>query len=125
MLRQKTPLGDGQLRLLRTHPERGAAILRALDRDEAVADAILNHHEYVDGSGYYGKKGDDIPRSSRILAVAEAFDAMTTSLVRKPLTRDGALGLIKERRGAQWDATSVDALTQALKPKPFTVPLSS
>ena len=124
MLRQKTPLGDGQLRLLRTHPERGAAILRALDRDEAVADAILNHHEYVDGSGYYGKKGDDIPRASRILAVAEAFDAMTTSLVRKPLTRDGALGLMQERRGAQWDAQSVDALMQALKPKPFTVPLS-
>jgi putative nucleotidyltransferase with HDIG domain len=124
ILRQKTPLQDGQLRLLRTHPERGAAILRALDRDDAVAEAILNHHEYVDGSGYYGRKGDDIPRASRILAVAEAFDAMTTSLVRKPLTRDAALGLMHERRGAQWDAPSVDALTSALRPKLRAVPLS-
>lgn len=124
MLRQKTPLAEAQLRLLRTHPERGASILRALDKDEAVADTILYHHEYVDGSGYYGRKGDAIPRASRILAVAEAFDAMTTSLVRKPLSRDAALGLMQERRGAQWDADGVDALVAALRPSPTTVPLS-
>ena len=125
VLRQKTPLEESQLRLLRTHPERGAAILRALDKDEAVAESILYHHEYVDGSGYYGRKGDDIPRASRILAVAEAFDAMTTSLVRKPLTRDAALGLMKERRGTQWDEDSVTALTAALTPRRHTVPLST
>jgi hypothetical protein len=49
---------------------------------------------------------------------------MTTSLVRKPLTRDAALGLMHERRGAQWDAPSVDALTSALRPKLRAVPLS-
>jgi putative nucleotidyltransferase with HDIG domain len=124
LLRQKTPLEEAQLRLLRTHPERGAAILRALDKDEAVADTILNHHEHVDGSGYYGRKGEAIPRASRILAVAEAFDAMTTSLVRKPLSRDAALGLMSEHRGAQWEAESVDALHNALRPRPRAVPLS-
>lgn len=125
VLRQKTPLADSQMRLLRTHPERGATLLRALDKDEDVADTILYHHEYVDGSGYYGRRGDAIPRAARILAVAEAYDAMTTSIVRKPLTRDAAVGLMRERRGSQWDADSVDALVAALKPQARTVPLSS
>jgi putative nucleotidyltransferase with HDIG domain len=125
VLRQKTPLEESQLRLLRTHPERGASILRALDKDEDVAQTILYHHEYVDGSGYYGRKGSDIPRAARILAVAEAFDAMTTSLVRKPLTREQAIGLMKERRNTQWDGECVEALTEALTPRRHTVPLSS
>jgi HD-GYP domain-containing protein (c-di-GMP phosphodiesterase class II) len=109
------------MRLLRTHTERGAAILRALDSDEAVADAILYHHENVDGSGYNGRKGDAIPRSARILAVAEGFDAMTTSLVRKRLTTEDAIGLMRERRGHQWDAEYVDALVGAIRPKPRVI----
>jgi putative nucleotidyltransferase with HDIG domain len=118
VLRHKGPLGENQIRLIRTHAERGAAILRALDKDEVVADTILHHHEHVDGSGYYGRTGTTIPRASRILAVAEAFDAMTTSLVRKRLTPDGALGLLRDRRGGQWDGECVDALVSALKPAP-------
>jgi putative nucleotidyltransferase with HDIG domain len=118
VLRHKGPLEENQIRLIRTHAERGAAILRALDKDEVVADTILNHHEHVDGSGYHGRTGTTIPRASRILAVAEAYDAMTTSLVRKRLTRDGALGLLRERRGGQWDGECVDALVTALKPVP-------
>jgi putative nucleotidyltransferase with HDIG domain len=125
VLRQKTPLADSQMRLLRTHPERGASILRALDKDEAVAETILYHHEYVDGSGYYGRRGEDVPRAARILAVAEAFDAMTTSLVRKPLTQDEAFSVMHERRGSQWDADSVDALVKALRPSARSVPLST
>ena len=125
VLRQRTPLADSQMRLLRTHPERGASILRALDKDEAVAETILYHHEYVDGSGYYGRRGEDVPRAARILAVAEAFDAMTTSLVRKPLTTDVAFSVLKERRGSQWDADSVDALLKALRPPNRTVPLAN
>ena len=85
VLRHKGPLEETQMRLVRTHAERGAAILRALDKDEVVADTILYHHEYVDGSGYYGRTAASIPRAARILAVAEAYDAMTTSLVRKRL----------------------------------------
>ena len=124
VLRQKGPLEEQQIRLLRTHAERGAAILRALDRDEAVADAVLYHHESVDGSGYYGRKGDAIPLASRILAVAEAYDAMTTSIVRKTLTSDAALGLMRDKRGGQWDGPCVDALTHALRPRPYSIPLS-
>jgi putative nucleotidyltransferase with HDIG domain len=124
VLRQKAPLEENQIRMLRTHTERGAAILRALDKDEVVADTILNHHENVDGSGYYGRKGASIPRAARILAVAEGFDAMTTSLVRKRLTPDAAMGLMRERRGGQWDAECVDALVGALQPRARSLNLS-
>ncbi len=121
ILRQTTPLEDSQMRLLRTHPERGAAILRALDKDEAVADAILYHHENVDGTGYYGRKDVTIPRAARILAVAEGYDAMTTSLVRKRLTPEAALARMRDRRGGQWDGECVDALVGALRPRPRSV----
>ena len=124
VLRQKAPLEENQIRMLRTHTERGAAILRALDKDEVVADTILYHHENIDGSGYYGRKGSAIPRAARILAVAEGFDAMTTSLVRKRLSPDAAMGLLRERRGGQWDAECVDALVGVLQPRARTLTLS-
>ncbi len=117
VLRRKGPLEEHHLRMLRTHAERGATILRALDKDEVVADTILYHHENVDGSGYFGRKGDHIPRAARILAVAEGFDAMTTSLVRKRLSTEAAIGLMRERRGSQWDGECVDALVGALRPR--------
>ena len=124
VLRQQGPLEDTQMRMLRTHAERGAAILRALDRDHVVADTILYHHENVDGTGYFGRKGDAIPRAARILAVAEGFDAMTTSIVRKRLTIEAALELMQDGRGAQWDGECVDALMGALRPRPVSVSLS-
>ncbi len=124
VLRQRRPLDENQMRLLRTHAERGAAILRALDSDEAVAEAIHYHHERIDGSGYHGRKGGEIPRAARILAVAETFDAMTTTLVRKRVSADGALGLMRELRGASWDGECVDALVEALRPRPSTVQLA-
>jgi len=124
VLRCKGPLEENQLRMLRTHAERGAAILRALDKDEVVADTILYHHENVDGSGYFGRKGDTIPRAARILAVAEGFDAMTTSLVRKRLTPEAAIGRMREGRGTQWDGECVDALVGALQPRPHSIALA-
>ena len=124
VLRQKGPLEENQMRMLRTHAERGATILRALDKDEVVADTILYHHENVDGSGYFGRKGDTIPRAARILAVAEGFDAMTTSLVRKRLSTEAAIGRMRERRGSQWDGECVDALMSVLQPRTLSIALS-
>ena len=124
VLRRKGPLEEGHMRLLRSHAERGASILKALDPDDEVVDAVLYHHEHVDGSGYFGRKGSDIPLHARILAVAESYDAMTTSMVRKTMTGDAALGLMQGQRGGQWDADCVDALTRSLRPRPRTIALS-
>lgn len=124
VLRQRGPLEEKQMRLLRKHAERGASLLRALDPDDAVVEAIHYHHERVDGQGYHGKKAADIPRAARILAVAEAYDAMTTSLVREKMTSDRALGLLRDKRGEHFDPDCVDALVDAVRPRPRAVPLS-
>jgi putative nucleotidyltransferase with HDIG domain len=118
------PLEDEQMRLIRTHPERGAALLRALDPDDAVVNTVRYHHERVDGRGYYGKEGESVPLAARILAVAETYDAMTTSKVRETVSFDGALSILQEKRGSAFDADCVDALVHALRPRPTYVPLS-
>lgn len=67
--------------VMRTHPERGARILRAtgLDVAEAIAEAVACHHEHFDGSGYpAGRRGEEIPVAARIVLIADAYDAMAT-----------------------------------------------
>jgi putative nucleotidyltransferase with HDIG domain len=123
VLHQRKPLDEPQQRMMRTHPQRGAALLRALDRDDAVADAIEYHHECPNGSGYYGK-GEETPRTSRILAVAEVYDAMTSSRVKERLSRDEALERLEALKGEQLDADCVEALIDTLRPRAAAIPLS-
>ena len=115
MLRQSDPLTTDQKRMIQTHPNRGAAILRALNVDERVVDAIHDHHDRIDGHGYYGKSGRDLSWPARILAVAEVYDAMTSSLVMARRERGAALECIRELRGGQLDQDCVDALLDVLK----------
>jgi HD-GYP domain-containing protein (c-di-GMP phosphodiesterase class II) len=122
VLRREGPLGEDQMRLVRTHPGRGAALLRALDPDETVIETILYHHERSDGRGYYGKAGDSIPMAARVLAVAEVFDAMTTSRVRKSMGWQEALTHLRARSDGL-DPACVEALAKALAPRPTAVPL--
>jgi len=124
ILRQNGPLDEAKMRLVRTHPERGAALLRALDSSDEVARAVLYHHERPDGTGYYGKAKDAVPRAAKMLAVAEAFDAMTAARWCEPVSRDQALGRLRERRGGSYDEESVEALVLALEPKSTRVPVS-
>jgi len=123
MLRQREPLQESQMRLIRTHPRKGAALLKALDgEDEDVADTVLYHHERPDGSGYYGLDGEAIPLPARILAVAEVYDAMTSSRMRDPLSNQEALAMLRSKSGESLDAECVDALVGKLKPPPGSIP---
>jgi len=124
VLHQQTPLQENQLRMIRTHPKRGAALIRALDRDQAVVDTVLYHHECPDGSGYYGAGPEKTPRSARALAVAEVYDAMTSSRIRARLSRDEALVQLSERKGKTLDSDCVEALVDTLKPRPYVIPLA-
>jgi HD-GYP domain-containing protein (c-di-GMP phosphodiesterase class II) len=125
VLRQRQPLDESQVRLIRTHPARGAALLRALDPDEDVARAVLYHHERPDGTGYYGRPAGGVPRAALALAVAETYDAMTSSLLREPLSPQAALERLTESRGIQHDADCVDALADQLRPRTTFIPVSS
>jgi len=72
------PLSDQEWELVRAHPSHGAAIVSRLGSGEEVAQIVAAHHERLDGGGYpRGLKGAEIPALARIIAVAEAYDAMT------------------------------------------------
>lgn len=125
VLRQRDPLDEEQMRMIRTHPARGAALLRSLDADDGAARIVLYHHERPDGSGYYGKPREVVSRAACALAVAEAYDAMTSSLLREPLTSEYALGLLQARKNAVWDGDCVEALADQLKPRAACIPIAS
>jgi HD-GYP domain-containing protein (c-di-GMP phosphodiesterase class II) len=124
ILHQRQPLGDDQRRLIRTHPARGAALLRALDPDENVARVVLYHHERPDGTGYYGKQAGGIPRAARALAVAESYDAMTSSLLGQTVDCERALDILASGKGPTFDPDCVDALTDALRPRATSIPIA-
>jgi len=124
VLHQKTPLEEGQIRLIRTHPRRGAALLTALDRDDDVASTILYHHERPNGEGYYGLDSDSTPVAARVLALAEVYDAMTSFRLRTPLPSERALDQLTERKGETVDSDSVEALVDRLRTTPKTIPLA-
>lgn len=125
VLHQRQPLEEPQRRLIRTHPARGAALLRALDPDEQVARVVLCHHERPDGSGYYKKEPHAVPRAAYALAVAEAYDAMTRSCFRQPLDCEQALALLEQGKGATYDLDSVNALADSLRPRSTLIPLAA
>jgi HD-GYP domain-containing protein (c-di-GMP phosphodiesterase class II) len=76
---RKAALSKKMLREVYTHPLIGAAMLRQVSCPRPVFDAVLFHHERMDGSGYpFGLKGEAIPQSARIVSIADCFDAITT-----------------------------------------------
>ncbi len=124
MLHHKGPLEETQMRLIRTHPAKGAALLRALDPDDKAAQVVLCHHERPDGSGYYGKPPEGVPRTAYVLSVAEEYDAMTSSQVRAPLSSTRAMKVLEEGKGRRYDPCCVEALIDSLKPKTSRIQLS-
>ena len=87
------------------HPEVGYQILSSVNEYAPLADYVLSHHERLDGKGYpRGLKGEEIPMQARILAIADAYDAMTSDRpYRKKLTKQAALNELKRQAGTQFD----------------------
>lgn len=124
LLRQRTPLQEHQARWIRSHPRRGADLLRALHPRVEVADTILYHHECPDGSGYYGK-WQDVPRTARALAVADVYDAMLSSRIKRQLSHEETLRELDESKGRTLDSDCVEALLSRLKRRATIIPLST
>ena len=104
-------LSDEQRETVRQHPALGAAILAALPFLRDASRVVLAHHERWDGDGYPDHAaGEAIPLGGRILAVADAYLAMTSDRSwRRALRPSEALGIIVEERGKAYDPTVVDA----------------
>lgn len=90
---------------MKKHPEIGYSIAMSTNELMPIAKYILSHHEWWDGSGYpEGLYGEDIPLLSRILAIVDAYDAMTHDRVyRAALTKEQAMAEIKKHAGTQFD----------------------
>lgn len=105
ILNKPSALNEEELAVMRTHPEIGYRIAMASPDLAPIADLILTHHERWDGKGYPNQiAGEKIPLLSRILAVADAYDAMTEDRVyRKALPQEQAIEEIRKNAGAQFD----------------------
>ena len=80
ILKKPGALTPEEYEIMKSHTVRGANILRSVEQLKEMIPGIELHHESLDGKGYpYGLKGDEIPTSARIIAVADTFDAMTTN----------------------------------------------
>jgi HD-GYP domain-containing protein (c-di-GMP phosphodiesterase class II) len=99
------PLTLDELAEIRRHPRAGADLLRPLRGTRRVLPYVLSHHEWWDGSGYpEGRRGRSIPLEARLLAIADAFDAMTSPRpYRQVLTAERALYEIDGCAGTQFD----------------------
>jgi len=98
-------LDDDELAQIREHPKIGAKLLFRVTALREAIPYVLYHHERWDGTGYpSGKAGEEIPVEARVLAIADAFDAMTSDRpYRSALTREEALAEVERCAGTQFD----------------------
>jgi putative nucleotidyltransferase with HDIG domain len=117
LLKRKGQLTSEEWVTLRRHTEIGANIVNAIEFIKDGAKVIKHHHEWYNGAGYPdGLKGEAIPFFSRIIAVAEAFDSMTsTTCYREPVELTAAIVELKTHAGKQFDPELVAIFLAALK----------
>lgn len=110
ILLSEKKLTEEEYNIIKTHPEKGINIvepLKFLEREKVI---ILHHHERYDGKGYPERlKGEQIPVGARIMAIADAFDAMkSTRPYNKPLSKEGIIRELKDNAGTQFDSHIVN-----------------
>lgn len=110
ILNKASSLTDLEFAEIKKHPEVGYHILKSVDAYSELAEYVLDHHERWDGNGYpRGLKGLQIPLFSRIISVADAYEAMTADRpYRKAMTREEAIKELEICSGKQFDAEIVE-----------------
>ncbi|MCX6999171.1 MAG: HD domain-containing protein [Candidatus Sumerlaeota bacterium] len=114
LISKQSQLSDTEYHTVQEHVLMGEKILKPITYLHYVLPIIRGHHEHFDGTGYPdGLKGEDIPLESRILAVADAFDAMTSKRPYNiPLNFSAALNECKKNSGTHFDPKVMDALAR-------------
>lgn len=107
ILNKPDRLTDGEYDVIKTHPSVGGKLLSNHPLANLAFEAVVGHHERPDGKGYpHGLAGDVIPEVARIVGIADAFDAMTsTRAYRKGMPTEKAFTIIGDELGRQFDAS--------------------
>ncbi|MFD7698996.1 HD-GYP domain-containing protein [Streptomyces caelestis] len=116
LLTKDGPLTPEERRVIELHPEYGHEMVRGISFLGEARAAVLHHHERLDGTGYpYGLSGGQIPESARVVAVADAFDAMTSNRsYSRARPVPAALEELRRCAGAHFDPRMVAALVRAI-----------
>ncbi len=109
------PLDDEEQDVVRGHPVAGATLVRSVAGLEVAVGCVLHHHERWDGGGYpAGLAGEAIPLEARVLAVADAFDAMiSTRPYRRAMAQSDAVAELERCSGSQFDPFVAEAFAEA------------
>ncbi|MGO8673174.1 MAG: PAS domain S-box protein [Capsulimonadaceae bacterium] len=115
ILRKPGALTAAEFDAVKQHPQIGALVVGAVPGLSHTLDAVRHHHERWDGGGYpFGLRGEQIPLLARLMAVADAYSAMTTDRpYRKGMTREKAMTILRNGAGTQWDPECVTAFLTA------------
>jgi len=110
------PLDEAELAAMRLHCVEGERICAPLRSTAHYLPIVRHHHERIDGRGYPDRlAGSDIPLGARVVAIADAWDAMVSDRpYRMGISREEAVRRLREGKGAQWDAMFVDLFLQLL-----------
>lgn len=119
VLNKPDKLSEDEFDLIRTHPQVGAGIIEGIKFIGSDADVIRYHHKWVNGRGYpYSLNGRSLPLGAKIIAAADAFDAMTSDRAyRKAMPVADAVLELKKGSGTQFDTSVAEALVEVLKQK--------
>jgi response regulator RpfG family c-di-GMP phosphodiesterase len=117
MLNKPGKLTPEEVQIFRRHPEKGKRILEPVPCLHGLIDGCFCHHEWFDGGGYpRGLAGDQIPLVGRIVAIADAYDAMTTDRAyRRALPHEVAIGEIERCSGTQFDPELATAFVRLIE----------
>ena len=117
ILRKSAPLDDEEWKEMRRHSELGYEILKGIDFLKNAAEIVYAHHERFDGKGYpRGLAGEEIPRGSRLFAIVDAYDAMTSRRpYRAASSREWACEEIERNSGTQFDPFLVEAFLKVIR----------
>ena len=109
ILNKHGKLDDREWDIMKQHPEIAMDILKALPYFDEIKDWILYHHERVDGKGYYGMRGEEIPLAARLIAVCDTYSAITMRRsYKEKSTHEEAIDIIKGVSGTQLDSDVVN-----------------
>lgn len=110
-------LSEEETALIQQHPLQGSSMLNKIERYRQYSNIVLYHHEFFNGQGYpHRLSGSDIPLLSRIIAVADAYEAMTSDRpYRKGFSHREAVNRFRISRHIQWDPDITDSFLRAIK----------